>query len=231
MPADSGFRMNDHTSHESVLAQGLRGVRDLLRTTGWFVAVHAGIGCLALALAAWYYARTLGDGPWALLGGWTMGAVYALVGFWGGSAAGLLAAVITLVASFERECRAWLERMAGAQDDSSFPPFSRDDLSSRTRELADRIVLRAIGRIPLPNLVVRLISSRVCQVLFDEFLSDCERRGVTVIRFAEVRAWLLSRGLALATAPLLAKLFLIRWLILGGLALLAAAAVILALAA
>lgn len=223
--------MDQHESLEPVRVRGLRAVGDLLRTTGWFVAVHAGTGCLALALAAWYYARTLGDGPWALLGGWTMGAVYALVGFWGGAAAGLLAAVITLVASFERECRAWLERMAGTQDDSSFPPFSRDDLSSRTRELSDRIVRRAIGRIPIPNLVMRLISSRVCKVLFDEFLTDCEQRGVTVIRFAEVRAWLLSRGLALATAPLLAKLFLARWLIIGSLAVLAAGAVILALIA
>ncbi len=223
--------MGHEESQEPVRVKGFRAVGDLLRTTGWFIAVHAGIACLVLALAAWYYARTLGDGTWALLGGWTLVTVYVLVGFWGGAAAGLIAAVITLVASFERACRAWLERQAGAQDDSSFPPISRDDLSSRTRELADRIVTQALGRIPIPALILRLISSRVCKVLFDEFLTDCEQRGVTVIRFAEVRAWLLSRGLALATAPLLAKLFLIRWLILGSLAVLAAGAVILVLIA
>ncbi len=220
--------MNDHESHVPVRVWGFRAARELFRATAWSIALHAGIGCLTLALAAWFYVRTLGDGPWALLGGWTLGTVYALVGFWAGAAAGLLASVITLVAAFERECRTWLERKAGAQDDSSFPPFSRDDLSSRTREFADRIVALTVGRIPLPNLVVRLISSRVCKVLFDEFLTDCERRGVTVIRFAEVRAWLLSRGLALATAPLLTKLFLIRWIILGSLTVLAAGAVILA---
>ena len=65
-------------------------------------------------------------------------------------------------------------------------------------------------------------------MLFDDFLTDCERRGVTVVRFGEVRAWLLSRGLALATAPLLAKLFLVRWLIVGALALLAVAVLLLA---
>lgn len=221
--------MKNHETHEPVVARGFRAVGDLLRTIGWFVAVHAGVGCLALALAAWYYARTLDDGPWALLGGWTLGAVYALVGFWGGAAVGLLASVITLVASFERACRAWLERMAEAPDDPSFPSFSRDDLSSRTRELADWIVRRAIGRIPIPGLIMRLISSQVCKVLFDEFLTDCEQRGVTVIRFATVRAWLLARGLALATAPLLARLFLARWLITGSLAVLVILAVTLAL--
>ena len=136
--------------------------------------------------------------------------------------------MIALIASFERQCRAWLERQAGAPDDPSFASFSRDELSSRTREIADRIVARTVGRIPLPNLVLRLLSSQVCKVLFDDFLTDCERRGVTVVRFGEVRAWLLSRGLALATAPLLAKLFLVRWLIVGALALLAVAVLLLA---
>jgi len=37
---------------------------------------------------------------------------------------------------------------------------------------------RTIGRIPLPTLVMRLLSSQVCKVLFDDFLTDCERRGV-----------------------------------------------------
>lgn len=223
--------MDDQQSHEPRRAQGFRAVWDLIRSTGWFVAIHAGIGLLALVLAAWAYTRTLGDGPWALLGGWTLGAVYALVGFAGGAAAGLLAAVIALIATFERECRAWLERQAGAQEDPSFAPFTRDELSSRTREIADRIVARTVGRIPLPNLILRLLSSQVCKVLFDDFLTDCERRGVTVIRFAEVRAWLLARGLALATAPLLAKLFLVRWLIIGALTMLAAAVLLLAFVA
>lgn len=223
--------MDNQQPHEPIRARGLRAVWDLFRATGWFVATHAGLGCLALAFAAWFYVRTLGDGPWALLGGWTLAAVYALVGFGGGAAAGLVAAVIALIAAFERECRAWLERHAGAQDDPSFAPFSRNDLSSRTREIADRIVARTVGRIPFPNLILRLLSSQVCKVLFDDFLTDCERRGVNVIRYAEVRAWLLARGLAMATAPLLAKLFLVRWLIIGSLALLAATVVLLALAA
>ena len=184
-----------------------------------------------MVLTALVYARTLGDGPWALLGGWTLAGVYALVGLAGGAAAGLVAAVIALIATFERECRAWLERQAGTQDDPSFAPFTRDDLSSRTRELADRIVARTVGRIPLPNLIVRLLSSQVCKVLFDDFLTDCERRGLTVIRFGDVRAWLLARGLALSIAPLLARLYIVRWLIIGTLATLAAAAVLLAFVA
>jgi len=211
--------------------RGFRAAQELFRATAWFIAIHAGIGLLALVLAAWVYARTLGDGPWALLGGWTLAGVYALVGLAGGAAAGLVAAVIALIATFERECRAWLERQAGTQDDPSFAPFTRDDLPSRTRELADRIVARTVGRIPLPNLIVRLLSSQVCKVLFDDFLTDCERRGLTVIRFGDVRAWLLARGLALSIAPLLARLYIVRWLIIGTLATLAAAAVLLAFVA
>ena len=211
--------------------RGFRAAQELFRATAWFIAIHAGIGLLALVLAAWVYARTLGDGPWALLGGWTLAGVYALVGLAGGAAAGLVAAVIALIATFERECRAWLERQAGTQDDPSFAPFTRDDLPSRTRELADRIVARTVGRIPLPNLIVRLLSSQVCKVLFDDFLTDCERRGLTVIRFGDVRAWLLARGLALSIAPLLARLYIVRWLIIGALAMLAAAAVLLAVIA
>jgi len=223
--------MNDRESHEPVRVRGFRAAQELFRATAWFIAIHAGIGLLALVLAAWVYARTLGDGPWALLGGWTLAGVYALVGLAGGAAAGLVAAVIALIATFERECRAWLERQAGTQDDPSFAPFTRDDLSSRTRELADRIVARTVGRIPLPNLIVRLLSSQVCKVLFDDFLTDCERRGLTVIRFGDVRAWLLARGLALSIAPLLARLYIVRWLIIGTLATLAAAAVLLAFVA
>ena len=223
--------MDHRQAHEPISGQGLRAARDLFRVTGWFIAIHAGLGFLALVLAVWVYARTLGDGPWALLGGWTLAAVYALIGSAGGAAAGLAASAIALITGFERECRAWLERQAGTQDDPSFAPFSRDDLSLRTRELADRIVARTVGRIPLPNLIVRLLSSQVCKVLFDDFLTDCERRGMTVIRFGDVRAWLLARGLALATAPLLAKLHIVRWLIIGALAVLVLAAVVLALAA
>jgi len=221
--------MNDRASHEPVLVRGFRAARELFRATGWFIAIHAGIGLVALVLAAWVYARTLGEGPWALLGGWTLAAVYALVGFAGGTAAGLVAAVIAMIATFERECRAWLERQAGTQDHPSFAPFTRDDLSSRTREFADRIVAVTVGRIPLPNLILRLLSSQVCKVLFDDFLTDCERRGLTVIRFGDVRTWLLARGLALVIAPLFARLYLVRWLITGVLAVLAAAAVALSL--
>jgi hypothetical protein len=223
--------MDDRQPHEPRRAQGLRAVRGLFRATAWSIAIHAGVGCLALVLAAWVYARNLGDGPWAMLGGWTLGAVYALAGFAGGAAAGLVAAVIALITAFERECRAWLERNAGTQDDPSFPPFSMQDLPARTRDLADRIVASTLGRIPLPDLIVRLVSAQVCKVLFDDFLTDCERRGLTVIRFGDVRAWLLSRGLALSTAPLLAKLFLVQWLIIGALVALGAAAGFMALAA
>lgn len=223
--------MDNRQPQEPIRTRGLRMVRGLFRATGWFIAIHAGIGFLALGLAAWAYARTLGDGSWALLGGWTLAAVYALVGLAGGAAAGLVAAAIALITAFERECRAWLERQAGTQDDPSFAPFTRDDLSSRSRELADRIVARTVGRIPLPNLVVHMLSSRVCKVLFDDFLTDCERRGLTVIRFGDVRTWLLAKGLALSIAPLLARLYLVRWLIIGALAALVLAAVILALTA
>lgn len=221
--------MNDRASQEPVRVRGFRAARELFRAAAWFIAIHAGIGFLALVLAAWVYTRTLGDGPWALLGGWTLASVYALLGLAGGAAAGLVAAVIALIATFERECRAWLERQTGTQDDPSFAPFTRDDLSSRTREIADRIVAQTIGRIPLPNLIVRLLSSQVCKLLFDDFLTDCERRGLTVIHFGDVRAWLLVRGLALSIAPLLARLYLVRWLIIGALTLLAASVLLLAL--
>lgn len=221
--------METRLPHEPARAQGLRAVRGLFRATAWSIAVHAGIGCLALVLAAWVYTRNLGDGPWAMLGSWTLGAAYALAGFGGGAAAGLVAAVIALITAFERECRTWLERQASPDDDASFPPFSPQDLSTRTRDLADRIVARTLGRIPLPDLVVRLVSAQVCKVLFDDFLTDCRQRGLATIRFADMRAWLLSRGLALSTAPLLAKLFLVRWLIIGALAALGAAAGLMAL--
>lgn len=206
-------------------------VGSLFRATAWRVSVYAAAGFVALVLGAWVYARTLNDSPWTILVGWTLISLYAVVGTVGGAATGLITAVAHLITAFERECRDWLERLEGPRDDLPFDPLPLPELSSRIRELADRIVARTIGRLPLPKLITQLLASRLCKALLDDFLSECERRGITVIQFRDVRGWLLIRGLSLAIVPLLVRLHMARWIIIAVLALMGAAVVLLALAA
>lgn len=78
-----------------------------------------------------------------------------------------------------------------------------------------------LGRVRLPGFLERFVRSRFRQAFVEDFIADCERRGVSTVGLTELRHWLSFRGLPLVTAPIHAQLRTWRTLLLLGLGVLA----------
>ncbi len=202
--------------------------KTFLRST-LLILLYSGLGLVALAAVASTYARTLsGHGAWSLLGGWSLTAVFAMAGLIGGALAGALTAATRTFAAFERALREWLERLPASLSESGPPKVSIEQLRTRYAATLDHWVTNTIGRFRLPGLLDRLLRSQLRQAILEDFVTDCERRGLATAGAQEFRGWLLVRGLDLAATPVREQLHWWRILIIGVMGLLAAGALILA---
>lgn len=184
-------------------------MRRLFVDAALLIPTHAVVGAAVL----WAASRLLA-GRWddvsglAAFGGWSLSALYGVLGAAGGAIAGGLAACARTLAWLETHTEAWiLDLPAGAATDGS------GALSlEAVEENVDRVADAAFGRLPVPGLIRRVAKSRLRSALLDDFLTSCRDRGLTSVGHGEIRNWLLTRGLARAIEPARAQLALWRTL-------------------
>ncbi len=202
--------------------------RTFLRSVLLLIPLHAGLGLIALVFAASVYTHSLSDrGTWALLGGWSLTAVFAMAGLIGGALAGTLAAATRTLIAFQRALHEWLERLPVGLSESGLAKVSLEQLRTRYAATLEQWVTTTVGRFRLPGLLDRLLRSQLRQAILEDFITDCERRGLATAGAQEFRGWLLARGIELATLPVREQLYWSRTLIIGVMGLLAAGALML----
>lgn len=189
-------------------------LRRLLVDAALLIPTHAVVGAAVL----WAAARLLA-GRWddvsglAAFGGWSLSALYGVLGAVGGAVAGGVAACARTLAWIETHTESWiLDLPAGAATEGSGAMTLE-----AVEENVDRVAEAAFGRLPLPRLIRRVARSRLRGALLDDFLASCRDRGLTSVGHGEIRNWLLTRGLARAIEPARAQLALWRMLTLAGL--------------
>jgi hypothetical protein len=161
------------------------------------------------------------QGTWSVVAGWSMTGLYALAGLIGGGLIGALAAAARTFSAVESGIRDRLQQWQPTQCGSSFPSFPLQQVRERYEQVMDQMYAGTLGRVPLPRFLERFVRARFHQAIIDDFLTDCQRRGVTAIGFPELRQGLVTKGLPLVTAPIHGQLRLWRLLLVGGLGLLA----------
>jgi hypothetical protein len=205
-----------------------RLVKSFARSALVSVPTQALLWSAILALTASLYARSVhAGGVWTTVAGWSLVGVAVTLGLAGGALVGLLAAAAEALTAFEADLRAWLPQLPSSRFEEALPTVSLHELRSRFDQVLDRAVPTTVRRIRLPGFAHRYVRARLRYALIEDFLTDCERRGATSVGFVEVRDWLLSRGLALATTPAHAQLRTWRLVLRGILVLLAALPVVL----
>ncbi|MCI0588994.1 MAG: hypothetical protein L0323_19400 [Planctomycetes bacterium] len=175
------------------------------------------LGCLCLSAAGLIHVLATGGG-----GGLVV--LAGAVGFIGGAIVGFLGAARGTLAGLEEGLRAQLPRIPLERIGAVFPSAKVRDLRERAEAIVERVIAEVAGLFSIPSRYGPQLR-RPLRGLFDRLLADCDRRGVAEVGPPEVREWLVSKGLALATAPLFAGLRTGRRVVFGLLALAGAALV------
>jgi hypothetical protein len=185
------------------------------------VPLHALAGTLALWGAATVLARNWSEaGALAAAGEWSLVNLYGLIGFLGGTLAGLLAAARMGVRFLQADAEAWIAGLSTERGRALFPSVPRERLSGDYGRVLDAVADATVGRLPLPGFAARLARSRLRVALLEDFLASCRDAGAPEVGYPELRTWLLRRGLPYLVAPLQNPLRIWRGIVLGTLALL-----------
>jgi hypothetical protein len=181
------------------------------------------IGFLCLSAAGLIHALATGGGGISA-GGWALVALAGTVGLVGGTIVGILGAARRTLSGLEEGLRAQLPRIPLERIGAVFPSAKVRDLRERAEAVVERVLAEVAGRFSIPAAVGPRLRTPL-RGLLDRLLVDCDHRGVAEVGPREVREWLVSKGLALATAPVFAGLRTGRLVVFGLLALAGAALV------
>jgi hypothetical protein len=184
---------------------------------GAFVLVpaHVFVVTSGLVLAAGVAGDRLPDGALTTIGALSLTFVLGVFGVIAGTVAGVAGSAKRLVDGFEDLLRQRVLAMVARDGGRLFPAVATPDLRERYEAVLDRMVDEMLGRLRVPRLVRRLIRRGLEQSLVDEFLTDCERRGVATIGVTEVRNWAIATGLPRALAPIRGQIAVWRIVALG----------------
>ncbi len=195
-------------------------LRRLLADMALFVPSYAFVGLALLWAAARLLVGSWGDaGGIAVVGGWSLTGLYALLGAAGGAIAGAVEGCARTLAHVERHAEAWILDLPTDFARDLLPSVTVDELEGSRDTSLRRVADATVGRLPMPRLVRRLARERLRRALLDDFLATCRARGVSVVGHGELRNWLLARGLSRAIEPARAQLRVWRAATLGGLGL------------
>jgi hypothetical protein len=195
----------------------------------WALPIHVTISIIVMTGAGLYYVWSVSEqGLWTRVGGWSLAALYALLGAAAGAAAGFLYAAAATVQHLEQALRSSLHALPALTgvDRGEAQPIShiRDQYGS----LVERWMGKVLDRLWMPGWLDALIRSSVREATVDRFIASCEQRGLTMVGSHEFRNWLLAEGAGLGFLPVHNQLFWWRYLVVGLLGLLALLAVLLA---
>lgn len=169
----------------------------LMRVPAYSLA--AGVG---LFLATQSLACAFGDGSMVEAGWWSATVLLTILGLVLGSLAGLAAASGQALQAAEADVRDWLARITEDEGDRLFPTIDVGQLQGSYEAALASMYSSTIGRLPLPGFVCRKIQMQFRHALLDQFLTECEQRGVTAVRFADVRRFVMLKALPAVTQPL-----------------------------
>ena len=170
--------------------------------------VMVGLGLLLAALLP-------AEGLWAQLGKWSLLLVYGVAGLVGGLVLGLNAEADRGVARFIEHVRGLLGRITPEEAERLVPRVAPAEARSRYERALDGVVEQSVGGVRLPSPLRRLLRHRLRRAAVENFLAECEARGLATVGFAELRDYLVTRGLPLVAAPAVAQLRTARLLVLG----------------
>lgn len=165
------------------------------------VPVYAFAAGAALFLAAQVLTWAFSDGAMATAGGWSATILLTSVGTVLGGLAGLAAASGAMLQIAEADVRDWLAQVPEGKADRLFPTMEREQLQTDYEQAIELMCTSTIGRVPLPSFIRRRVQERFRQALLEDFLADCEQRGVPAVSFADLRSFLLSKALPVVTQP------------------------------
>lgn len=194
-----------------------------LRSALFRLPLYGLAGAAALFAVAILYATTTGgEGLLTAIGDTSIVVLYPILGFIGGSLLGGAAAVRDTLSFFERQLPLWFEELAALGPDP-FPSIPIAELRAHHDRALNQLMRYTLGAVRAPRFVQRAVRRRLVDARIEDFLSFCDGRGATEVGFAEVRAWLVTSGLPILTAPTRRQALLLRLVGWGALLLLAVA--------
>ena len=192
-------------------------LRRLLAESALLIPSGGIVGAAVLWGAAQLMVGRWADAGVGALGGWSLTALYAVVGGAGGALAGAIAACARTLAYVEHHTEAWILDLPTDWGRDLLPSVPLDELEGRSGGILDRVADATLARLPMPRFVRRFATARMRQALLGDFVAMYRDRGVTVVGHGELRNWLLIRGLTHAIEPARAQLALWRALTLAAL--------------
>ena len=200
-----------------------RRPRTFLGALLWSLPLHVLASIAVVGGAAAYYSSTVSShGTWAIVGSWSLTALYVVGALIGGALAGVLSAAQQTVERLELTLRDWLHALPAMQSASTSPGRSLAAARQEYEAMVDRCVTQTAGRLRLPRWLERLIRAALQGVVVDRFMTSCTDRGLNLVAPQEFRNWLLAEGVSLGFMPVQDQLSWWRYLILGLLGLLTA---------
>ncbi len=193
----------------------------LARAALWRIPLCGAAGLGVLALAAWLsQSHAAGQSMWAMVAGGGLTMLMAAVGFAGGMLFGVVGSLSHVVRVVEQAVRGRLRPITELPTGAGGFRMPVKELHDRIDEVVTRVVTVTVGRLPLPAWLDRHVRTHLREALLTDFIADLKEHNTGTVRFVDVRAWLLDKGLTLAISPIYVQLGWWQWLIAGGLGLL-----------
>ncbi len=209
---------------------GANTPRTFLHTLFWTLPLHVLAAIVVVGGAAILYSTSLsGHGVWALVGGWSLTALYVVIALVAGTLAGALDAAGRTVERLELGLRTWLHTLPQAGTAGEAAGRTLSTVQQEYRSILDQYVTDAGQHLRLPRWLEKLIRSALQAVVVDRFIASCTERGIHLVAPQEFRNWLLAEGVSLGFMPILDQLSWWRYLLLGLLGLLVVIVLALAL--
>jgi hypothetical protein len=205
----------DETAVRSGDRTGGHPVRTLIAGAFVLVPAHIFVVAGALVLASGTAADRLPDGMLITdIGARSLQFILGVFGVLAGLVAGLAGAAKRVVDVIEQRLQARVQALA-ADGERLFPSVATAEARVRYDEALDRMVEGMLGRVRVPRAIRRLIRKGLEQSLVEDFLADCERRGMATIGATETRNWAIATGLPHALAPVRGQIRVWRVIALG----------------
>jgi hypothetical protein len=179
------------------------------------VPLHIAVITVVLFASATLLTQALPDSLFGNLGTWSLNLVVLVVGLISGVVAGLASAARRATDKLESTIRDVVLAMDAADGERRIPAIPVDEARRRYEAILERTVALMFERLRIPAFVHALARRGLRQAPIDDFLNDCEARGITQIGFTEVRNWSIVTGIPLALAPIRRQAKIARYLALG----------------
>jgi len=178
-----------------------RLVLALVRRAAWAVPLGLSGGAVLLYVASRMIVDSFGEGAFAAVGSWSVTTVLTLAGALLGAALALVRTADHVLDTAQVDLTGWFERLPRDDGARLFPSTELETLRKGYDGTLDAMFDATLGRLPMPRFVRRLARSRFRQAMVDDFLEQCEGKGVAVVGFSEVRDYVARRAIPVVARP------------------------------